>query len=210
MQAQVVQLAVMSGARGSDEALADEESVASEEDLPYCYVESCTCEGCSRQSWKKAAVWGWTEAECKEQLRAHITMSSLHNLSSADASVVLDSVQLVPASADVPRPAKKPRAQPRAVGAPADLTAAPRTPVQGPLAVAHRGKAMPVLAPRQRPENVVISRVTLDALIDSCTRTQRALQNAQRLSMAAASAFAEEQTIVCDAKMQLEQLKRAQ
>jgi hypothetical protein len=69
---------------------------------------------------------------------------------------------------------------------------------------------MPVLAPRQRPENVVISRVTLDALIDSCTRTQRALQNAQRLSMAAASAFAEEQAIVSDAKMQLEQLKRAQ
>ena len=48
----------------------------------------------------------------------------------------------------------------------------------------------------------------LSTVIDACTRTQRALQNAQRLSMAAASAFAEEQGVIGDVKAQLEQIQR--
>ena len=49
--------------------------------MPTCwfYVDKCPCKvDCSSASWKKAKVWGWTEEECKEQLRHHLTASLLH------------------------------------------------------------------------------------------------------------------------------------
>ena len=57
--------------------------------------------------------------------------------------------------------------------------------------------------PRGMLDQVTVSRAML-TLVDSCVRQQRALQNAQRLSMAAASAFAEEQGVVNEIKLHLE------
>lgn len=48
--------------------------------LVYYYARECPDkERCSRAAWKKAKVWGNTEAECAESLRKHLTRSSLHN-----------------------------------------------------------------------------------------------------------------------------------
>ena len=54
----------------------------------------------------------------------------------------------------------------------------------------------------------MISKQALEGLIDSCNRVVRALGNVQRLSMAAASAFAEEQGVANDVKQALEALRR--
>ena len=56
--------------------------------------------------------------------------------------------------------------------------------------------------------HVLISQQTLDGLIDACTRASRSLHNAQRLSMAAAISFSEEQGVINDAKAALEALRR--
>ena len=58
--------------------------------------------------------------------------------------------------------------------------------------------------PRGMLDQVTVSRAMLHTLVDSCVRQQRALQNAQRLSMAAATSFAEEQSVVGEIKIHLE------
>jgi len=53
----------------------------------FYYVEECPhVHECSSQSWKNAAVWGWTEQECRDQLKAHLINSSKHHLSVDDAT----------------------------------------------------------------------------------------------------------------------------
>ena len=66
----------------------------------------------------------------------------------------------------------------------------------------------PVVVNVPDSRTVTISKPLLASAIDACTRAQRSLQNAQRLSMAAATAFAEEQGAVTEVKQQLESILR--
>ena len=63
--------------------------------MPTCwfYVDKCPFKGdCSAPSWKKAKVWGWTEKECKEQLRHHLKESILHKSLQKKGSKAVDKV----------------------------------------------------------------------------------------------------------------------
>ena len=159
---------------------------------------------CTKQSWKKAKVWGWRPDECKEALYDHLRNSAHHKLSHEAAMETIPATKIVRFS-EWQDPAEKKR---KRGGSPEATSRAPQTPLDPPK---RRRSPSP---PRKLPaverqlavaqDQVTISRTMLHNLVDSCVRQQRALQNAQRLSMAAASSFAEEQSVVNEIKIHLE------
>ncbi len=63
----------------------------------FFYVESCPAlNECSSSSWKHAAVWGWTEDECRQQLFKHLTNSCKHSsMPASDRKLLVSGVDLV-------------------------------------------------------------------------------------------------------------------
>ena len=175
---------------------------------------------CTKQSWKKARVWGWRPEECASALYDHLRNSAHHKLSHEAATETVATAKIEKFS-EWQDPAEKKR---KRGGSPEATSRAPQTPLDPPkrrrspspprkLAAGERQQAAEPLQVQVAPvpgqlavaqDQVTISRSMLLNLVDSCVRQQRALQNAQRLSMAAASSFAEEQSVVSEIKIHLE------
>ena len=142
-------------------------------------------------------MWGWRPDECKEALYDHLRNSAHHKLSHEAATETVATTKIERFS-EWQDPAEKKR---KRGGSPEATSRAPQTPLDPPK---RRRSPSPPRKLAVAQDQVTISRSMLHNLVDSCVRQQRALQNAQRLSMAAASSFAEEQSVINEIKIHLE------
>jgi hypothetical protein len=155
----------------------------------YYFVGTCPGEGCTRESFKKAGCWGWTEAEARSRLTLHLQRSSFHELDYEDAKLLAETADV---QTDTHVPSRK---RPRQPDNP------PPEREEEPI---YEEPPVDVLALPADGANITMSRVNYQSIIDSVARASTAVKHAARLSAAAARAFQDESTVLDNVKHTLE------
>ena len=178
----------------------------------FFFVECCPyAEVCSSQSWKKAGVWGESEQEARNAVVQHLVNSGHHKLSKADAEamaviVPVDSYEEEVDEEQQQHQAKKARWSGLQHSAPsATATSAGGLLAGGlqqlpigmgglePLSSISSGMVRARPMPTAAREAKIYMRATeFQAAIDCTLRALHAAEQAQRLSLAASRAFADE------------------
>lgn len=175
-------------------------AASSSEPEVFYFVSECPLgEGCTSASWKKARVWGWTPEECKAKLRRHLMMSGNHKVDEVGAELMAEAVTLDTMDW---KPEEKGG---NSSAASASQHLAKRARQEPPDAAFAIGARVPE-ASRCGPVSSG-SADKIDTALDSITRGFNAARHAQKLSAAAAEAFASEAEVLLEAKSALEAIK---
>ena len=162
--------------------------------LVFYATECPLAEDCSAQSWKKVAVWSDSEEGCREQVVKHLMQSGYHKLSRSDAvpMAALAQIEFLEPEEDGELPAKR-----AAIG-----YRPPPALSEGMPASASAG-----IVPAQASGTIYMRVNEFQASIDCVNRTLYSAQQAQRISLAASKAFADEMSALTDVKNNLEAIK---
>ena len=166
----------------------------------FFFLTECPEPSCSHASFKKAGVWGYTVDDAKVRLVHHLTKSSYHSLSKAEATDMAENVawelsgEHEEDEQQVPQ-CKRPRpSEPRPPAIPPDMSVR----IEQALA--------PFGGPPVMGESVTIRRVEFQGIVDSVNRATVAVRQCQRLSAAASRAFADEASHLDSVKATLENI----
>lgn len=162
--------------------------------LVFYATECLLAEDCSAQSWKKVAVWSDSEEGCREQVVKHLMQSGYHKLSRSDAvpMAALAQIEFYEQEEEGEPPAKR-----AAIG-----YRPPPALSEGMPASASAG-----IVPAQASGTIYMRVNEFQASIDCVNRTLYSAQQAQRLSLAASKAFADEMSALTEVKNNLEAIK---
>ena len=188
--------------------LAMSESATSRE---FFFVECCPAMNeCSKSSWKNAAVWGWTEEECRQQLTKHLTNSGKHpSMLAADRKLLVAGVDLI---ADVHVFQKRGRGEESAGSSDGQQQLAigagqPRYQAEEEAEFNEMELAQQALDQEDHVGQVILRQVEFDSMIDSVTRASSCARSAQRLAASAAKAFSDEVASSEAVKAHLQRIK---
>jgi hypothetical protein len=160
------------------------------------YIAFTECplkESCTRNSFKAASVWGWTEQEARDRCVAHLMNSPYHNCSKDDAETYVCSGDFQEFDYE-PHNAKKNKTQPHPPIEP------PHEPPQELVArTAERVMSM-MQSGSSIGADVSFRRSDFQAIVDSVCRASTAVASAERIAMSAARAFQDESAALEDVK----------
>ena len=163
----------------------------------YFFVSKCPVGGCSPQSWKNAAVWGWSKEECHQQLVHHLMSSGFHEMDAGDAEIMAEGVEMGQDTWAQPPPkrpkliAAPPKSMPPTITRD-QVTDLVRQEVSNAMGGSSVGTGSSV------GPDITIARADYCAVIDSMNRAILAVQQAARVSASASAAFEGEATVLVD------------
>ena len=175
-------------------------------------VETCPAlNECSSSSWKHAAVWGWTEDECRSQLFKHLTNSNKHSsMPASDRKQLVAGVDLI---ADVYQMEKRGRGEESAGSGGPQLAIGAgsggphRHDEEEQAIVSEMELAQLALDQEDHVGGVILRQVEFDSMIDSVTRASSCAKSAQRLAASAAKAFSDEVASLEAVRAHLQRIK---
>ena len=179
----------------------------------FYYVESCPAmNACSRTSWKNAAVWGWSQAECKSQLSKHLTVSGKHqSMKASDRKLLVEGADLVE---EVHTFEKRPRLEEGAGSSDGQQQLAigrgPPCYMEDEMAELNELElAQQALDQESHCGGVILRQVEFDSMIDSVSRAATCARSAQRLAASAAKAFSDEVASLEAVRAHLQNIKES-
>ena len=171
----------------------------------YFQVKWCPmAEHCTTDSFKRAAVWGWNESECKDRLIGHLTRSSLHQMTQEDAETAAEQADVEAMEWEPPRKrARQPTEPPTAAHYQQQQQEITEAEELQDVATSSLGEIQSILdaGGSSLGQNVTFRLVDFQAMMDSVNRAISAVKQAQLIAASATRAFGDEK--VC-----LEQVKR--
>ena len=188
--------------------------------MPTTYVYCAACpyaEQCSDTAWKRAAVWGWDECECKLRLKQHLGTSGKHSsLDEDDVLLAVETAEYIVEPWQEPQPSKKRRTEgaPPAAGS-VDAASIASAVVEAVAkassssgGIANPSSASSAILPMSASpgDSVLVPRQLLSAAVDALGRAQTSSRSAQRLLEAGITTFGNEAQVFHEVKTTLASL----